>query len=204
LQGEREEIESDTSPYKKAVPFYSCQRKLESAGLIHNRNTTERVIYHTFSQSSSKATAQSRAIAMGRPSLTATSARRPTTRSENEEEETFPRRFPRTGNLFQVKALPDINPSYRSERERPLLMSSDVPYCTVDEQYSGKFDRYQLPECHADVAYSLARDTVYVILLFRSILACSVRPQLTNHGIWRTLSSIEGLVVDRFVLRRRS
>ncbi|GAX11534.1 hypothetical protein FisN_22Lh226 [Fistulifera solaris] len=74
---------------------------------------------------------------MGRPSLTETSARRPTTRSENEEEETFPRRFPRTGNLFQVKSLPAINPSYRSEREIPLLMSSGVPYCTMDEQSSG-------------------------------------------------------------------
>jgi hypothetical protein len=140
---------------------------------------------------------------MGRPSLTATSARRPTTRSENEEEETFPRRFPRTGNLFQVKALPDINPSYRSERERPLLMSSDVPYCTMDEQSSGKFERYQLPKGHVDVAYSLMRDTVFVILSFRSFLVCSVRPYLTNSGMLRTLSSIEGTVVDRFVLRRR-
>lgn len=54
---------------------------------------------------------------------------------------TFPRRFPRTGNLFQVKSLPELDQSYRSDREKPLLMSSDVPYCTVDEQNSGKSNR---------------------------------------------------------------
>ena len=73
---------------------------------------------------------------MGRPSCLES---RPGRHSEDGEEEHFPRRFPRVGGGFQAKEIPEMQRNYRSGRQVPLIMSSELPFLTAAELPAGRF-----------------------------------------------------------------
>ena len=84
---------------------------------------------------------------MSRASLTADVMSPRTSRNQtsnddddgNNPKTTFPRRFPRLGNAFQLKGLPDQTASYVPERPSPLFLSENAPWRTHEEvQHSQK------------------------------------------------------------------
>lgn len=51
----------------------------------------------------------------------------------DDDDEEFPRRFPRTGGSFQARTIPDIATEYKSERRTPQVMSQGLPFLTEAE-----------------------------------------------------------------------